>query len=93
MVQRRQRPRFAIETRETLAVHGDGVRKYFDRDLPSEVGVRGAVDLAHAANANLVGDLVRADACARREHECQRIIARARLLGLWALGFDLWAWP
>jgi hypothetical protein len=34
--------------------------------LPSEVGVRGAVDLAHAANANLVGDLVRADACARR---------------------------
>jgi hypothetical protein len=92
-IQRSERPRLAIETRKTLGVHRNRVRKYFDRHLSPEVGVRGAIDLAHSTNANLVGDLVRADACARREHECQRIIARARLLGLWALGFDLWAWP
>jgi hypothetical protein len=69
MIQGGESPDLSVEARETLGVHCDRVRKYFDGNVPSEIRVRGAIHLTHAANANLVGDLVRADACAGSKHD------------------------
>ena len=44
--------------------------KNLDRDLAMQLGVAGAIDLAHTANAERADDLVRADVCAgRQRHE------------------------
>jgi len=55
-------------------------RQHFQGDLPLEHGIRGAIDLAHTADAELTGDLVHADTRTRREgHGNRRNYRRARL--------------
>ena len=54
--------RFALEPRQALFVLGEFSRKDFDRDLALQPGVGRAVDLPHAAFAQLGGDLVGAEA-------------------------------
>ena len=50
--------RFAREPRQTLGVFGERPGDYFDGDLAAELGIGGAVDLAHAAFAQLSRDAV-----------------------------------
>ena len=51
MIQRRQHARFALEAREALRIGREDVRQDFDRDVATELLIMGAIDLAHAANA------------------------------------------
>ena len=62
MIQRRQRLGFALEARQPLGIVREGVGQDLDRDLPTQVGVGGAIHLAHAAHADLGSDLIRAEA-------------------------------
>ena len=52
-------------TARAARVAREGVGQDSDRDLPTELGVAGALDLAHAAGPKGGRDLVRAKACAR----------------------------
>ena len=56
--------RFALEARQALLVLGEGGRQDLDRHLALQARVGGAIDLAHAALAELGGDLVGAEALA-----------------------------
>jgi len=64
MAERSQDLGFALEPRETLRVGRHGLREHFHGHLTLQVGVSGAVDLAHAANADLRGDFVGTDSSA-----------------------------
>ncbi len=46
MVQRREQPRFAIETRAALGIEGEALRERLDRDRACEPQIARAVDLA-----------------------------------------------
>jgi hypothetical protein len=46
MVQRCERFGFALEAGQSFGIPDKCVRRHFDGDLPIEVGVGGAVDLA-----------------------------------------------
>ncbi len=59
MVQRRQRFGFALETREALGIPAEACGQYLDRDVTAELGVGGAIHLAHAAFAQLGSNLSR----------------------------------
>jgi hypothetical protein len=52
MIERGQRSRLALESREARRVGGERRRQHFDRDVATEPGVACAIDLAHAADAN-----------------------------------------
>jgi hypothetical protein len=67
VVQAGDRLRLALETRSAVRVGTDVRRKYLDVDRAIEAGVAGAVDLTHAAFAQLLEDLVRPDAGAGDE--------------------------
>jgi hypothetical protein len=58
VVQGRGGPRLAQEALECLLVGGDVLGEELERHLPSEIGVLGLVDDAHAATAQLGKDLV-----------------------------------
>ena len=58
MRERGDRPRLALETRESLLVAGELFRKHFDRDFPAEPQVAGAVHLAHSSRAQRRENLV-----------------------------------
>ena len=62
MVELGEELRLALEAREALPVLGEGRGQDLDRDVALELGVGRAVDLAHAALAELGGDLVGAEA-------------------------------
>ncbi len=62
MVQRREDFGFALEPRQPLGVCRNGLRQDLDRDLPLQVRVSSAIHLAHAADADLGGDFIRAEA-------------------------------
>ena len=64
MVERRRRPRLAREPIERAARLPDHVGQELERHLPPQLGVRGAIDDAHAAAAELLDDLVVRDAFA-----------------------------
>jgi hypothetical protein len=62
MVQRGERFCFALEPREALRGVGEHIRENFDRHIPIQLPVPGAIDLAHPAGAEGGEDLVRAEA-------------------------------
>ena len=64
MIQRREHFRFALKTREPIGIRRDRRRKYFQCDLPFERRIGRAVDLAHPADAELLGDFVRTETSA-----------------------------
>ena len=66
MVQRGKHLRLALEPRDAIRVASGGGQR-LDGDVASEPGVVSAVDLAHAAGANLRGDFVGPESCAGGE--------------------------
>ncbi len=67
VVQLGQQLRLALEAGEALLVLGEGGGEDLDGDLALQLRVGGAKDLAHAALAELAGNLVGAEASARGE--------------------------
>ncbi len=65
VVQLREQLRFALESGETLLVRSEGCGQNLDRHLALETRVGRAVDLAHAALAQLGGNFVGAEATSR----------------------------
>jgi len=74
MVQRGERPGFALEASQSIGIVADGVREDFDRNLPTEGRVGRTIDFAHSARPDLGGDFVRADARAGGERQTMWII-------------------
>ena len=64
MVQRGEHFGFALEARQPLGIGGDGRRQDLDGDVALQLGVAGAIDLAHAANAERRDDFVGTEAAA-----------------------------
>ncbi len=56
VVQRREDLGFALEASQPLGVVGEQVGQDLERHVAVELGVAGAVDLTHAAGADLGGD-------------------------------------
>lgn len=69
VVQRREDLRFTAEARESLGAVRDFGEDDLQSDVAIELGVMCPIDLAHPAGANLRGDLVGTEACAR--NQCQ----------------------
>ena len=53
-----------LESREAVGVAGDVGRQHLQRDVAAELGVAGAIDLAHSASAQLGEDFVVAEGLA-----------------------------
>ena len=79
MMQLGQDLRFPLESSKPLGVLGKRCRKDLDRNLSIELGVGGAIDLAHATGAQGGDDLVGAEAGAGRERHGARAYERSRL--------------
>jgi hypothetical protein len=62
MIQRGERFRLALESRDPLEIGDEHLGQNLDRDLALEVCVRGAIDLAHPAAAERRDDFVGAHA-------------------------------
>ena len=62
MIERGQRLGFPLKPREAFGIEGERVGQYLDCDRPAQVGVYGAINLAHAADAKRAGDFEGADA-------------------------------
>ncbi len=67
MVQRSQRPGLALQPRQTLRIRRHAGGQHLDCHVAIEAGVAGAIDLTHAAGADLLDDVVRPDSCAARQ--------------------------
>ena len=61
MIEGAGRSRLLLESFQPVGICREGRRQDFDGDVPVELGVAGAIDLAHAAGAELRDDLVGAD--------------------------------
>ena len=66
VVQGREGPRFALETRQAFGVGGKRIGEDLDRDLAAERGVGAAPHLPHAAFTDLSGDVVDAKTSSSR---------------------------
>ncbi len=67
MVEGGQRLGLALEAVQPLGVRGQLGRQQLERHLPLEPRVLGAIDLTHAARAELLEDAVVAQGAARHE--------------------------
>src|SRR5262245_4460504 len=67
MIERSENLRLASESGEPLGIVSVRVGQNLQRDVPVELGVAGAVDLAHATGTNGSEDFVRTEAGAGRE--------------------------
>ena len=70
VVERRQQLRLAIEACETIRIEREGVGDDFQRDIAMQFRIACAIDLAHAAGADLRGDLIDAKTSAGGEGQC-----------------------
>jgi hypothetical protein len=61
MIQRSQDLSFALEARHAVGIRGERRRQNLDRDIAIELGITGAINLAHAALAELGGNAVMRD--------------------------------
>ena len=61
MIQRREHLRFTLEARHVLRVVGQRRGQHFDGDVAVQLGIAGAVHLAHAARADWCKNLIRAE--------------------------------
>jgi hypothetical protein len=62
VIERREKTRFALESRHPLTVLSESRREDLDGDLASEPGVPCSVDLAHSPGAEHRKDFVRTEA-------------------------------
>ena len=67
MIQRRERLRLALETRQAFGISRERVRQDLDRDLAAERRVRRTADLPHTALAYGRADFVHAETSAGSE--------------------------
>ena len=67
MVQRGERLRLTLESRQPVGLMGKAVGQRLDGDLASKVGIERAINLTHPALADLGDDFVGPDASARYE--------------------------
>jgi hypothetical protein len=72
MIERRDRPRFALEPFAELRILSEGLGQDLDRDRAVEAGVASFVHLAHAASTYGGLDLVRAETRAGLEWHLPR---------------------
>ena len=79
MIERRDGAGFAIEA------FGEALVRDFDRNVPSEPRVEGAIHLAHSAFAQLGLDLVRTEFVAGRKRHALAAI-RAQVSRAWSRG-------
>jgi len=79
MVERGQHFRFALEAREAAWVRRYGRGQDLDRDLALEIRVGGAIDLPHAAHADLGSDFVGAEARAGGQGHGAEVKGRRRV--------------
>ena len=84
MVERREHLRLAFESRQPLGIVGEQVGQDLERDLAAQLGVAGAVDLAHAARAKRASDLIGTEpgaGCERHMGVCSRLYRHRRETG------------
>ena len=62
VVERGEHLRFALETGEAIRITGEGIGQDLQRDLAIQLGIPGAIHLAHAARPEGGENLVRAEA-------------------------------
>jgi hypothetical protein len=62
VIERGEHVCLALEARQPLGILGEDVRQDFQRDVAVELGVAGAIDLAHAARADGGDDFIGAEA-------------------------------
>jgi hypothetical protein len=62
VIERSEKLRFALEAREAIGVGGKRHRKRLDGNVAPEIVVSRSINLAHAADTDLAGDLVGAEA-------------------------------
>jgi hypothetical protein len=65
VIQGGKNARLAPEPRQPIAIVGDGVGQDLQSHVTAKLRVRGAIDFAHAAPADLSDDFEGAEACAR----------------------------
>ena len=76
MVERRQHLRLAAEPRQPVGVAREGVGQDLERDVTIELGVAGAVDLAHSAGADGTEDFVRTKTSSAGERHARGVYVR-----------------
>ena len=76
MVEGREHFGFTLKARETLRIATDRGGEHFDGHRPLQIAVDRAIDLAHAASANLRRDVVDAETGARSEGQGLRLYGR-----------------
>ena len=69
MIQRGQRLRLTLETREAVDVMREGLGEDLDRDVAIQLCIARAKDMAHTPFANRRGDVVDAEARAGSESQ------------------------
>ena len=57
--------RLALEAREAIGIRCEGFRSNLECHVAIELGVTGSIDLAHAARAEKLQDLIRTERIAR----------------------------
>ncbi len=72
MVQRRQQLRFALESSEAIGIVRENVRKNLECDVAIQIGIEGAIYLAHAARADELADFVDTEPDAARKGHMRR---------------------
>ena len=72
VVQRREKSRFPLETSEPFRIAGEGIRQNLDRHVATELGVAGAIHLAHGSGSDETAELVETEPrswCERHERD------------------------
>ena len=77
MVERREQFRFPLEPRDSVRIVRDRLRQRLDRHVPPELGVAGAIDLAHTSGTQRRRDDVRPDSMSRAETHASGVIVCA----------------
>jgi len=80
MVQRGERPGFALESGEPVRDSRQRVREHFHGDVPFQLRVPRPIHLAHTSRAYQGGDFVGAETRSERERHYRRSIARMPVL-------------
>jgi hypothetical protein len=75
VVQRRENSRFPLEASEPLRIACERTRKNLDRYVAAELGIAGAIHLAHASGPDEAADLIDAEPRSLRERHERSILA------------------
>ena len=68
MIEGGKRPRFTLEARQPIRIGPKRGRQHLERDVAAQPAVVGAIDLAHPADADDGGDLIRPESSTSECH-------------------------